>query len=315
MRQVISIFDINKTGFVSRSEFAMIIKNLETGLSQEQSRLLMAFFDDKNTGTIPVVEFVKGLQEIINHQGGGGVYAFMQVQPILHKIINELAIDSDKFFDELAELNESYLEKEQREQEKKIKPSRGQIIGLSKSLLYKHLTKYGVQLNEDEKTLLNTVFGMKDDLGKFDYEKLDIAFEGVQQQLYAKESVYTVEWERRVFKKIGEFLRKHNITIHKCFDLIDEDNSQTVSKPDFKKALLRFNLDIQDKEINVFIDKVFETGSQYITQAQFIKKFWSAYTYENVFQDEEDEDQDKSLRRPIGGLSEKQKNFKMFRAI
>jgi hypothetical protein len=30
----------------------------------------------------------------------------MQVQPILQKIINELAIDSDKFFDELAELNE-----------------------------------------------------------------------------------------------------------------------------------------------------------------------------------------------------------------
>jgi hypothetical protein len=36
-----------------------------------------------------------------------------------------------------------------------------------------------VQLNEDEKTLLNTVFGMQDEMDKFDYEKIDIAFEGV----------------------------------------------------------------------------------------------------------------------------------------
>jgi Ca2+-binding EF-hand superfamily protein len=43
----------------------------------------MAFFDDKNTGKISVVEVIKGLQEIMANQSGGGLYAFMQVQPIL----------------------------------------------------------------------------------------------------------------------------------------------------------------------------------------------------------------------------------------
>jgi hypothetical protein len=38
-----------------------------------------------------------------------------------------------------------------------------------------------VQLDEDEKTLMNTVFSMPDIMDKFDYEKIDIAFEGVQQ--------------------------------------------------------------------------------------------------------------------------------------
>lgn len=38
----------------------------------------------------------------------------MQVQPILNKIVNELAIDCDKFFDELADLNENLLEEEIR---------------------------------------------------------------------------------------------------------------------------------------------------------------------------------------------------------
>ena len=60
------------------------------------------------------------------------------------------------------------------------KQTRSQIVGLSKRLFFTHLQKYGVQLAEDEKTLLNTVFMLSDCLDKFDYEKLDQAFEGVQ---------------------------------------------------------------------------------------------------------------------------------------
>ena len=55
----------------------------------------MMFFDDKNTGKISVSEVVKAIQDILNTQASGGLYAFMQVQPILQKIINELAIDRD----------------------------------------------------------------------------------------------------------------------------------------------------------------------------------------------------------------------------
>ncbi len=122
----------------------------------------------------------------MNNQTGGGIYAFMQVQPILQRIINELAIDCDKFFDEVADLNEQLLDEEikynqntQNMKQRIKKQSRGQIVGLSKRLLYSHLQKYGVQLDEDEKTLLNTVFSLPDSLDKFDYEKLDSAFEGV----------------------------------------------------------------------------------------------------------------------------------------
>jgi|LauGreDrversion4_2_1035121.scaffolds.fasta_scaffold17185_5 hypothetical protein len=58
-------------------------------------------------------------------------------------------------------------------------------VGLSKRLFYMHLQKYGVNLDEDEKTLLNTMFMASDQPEKFDYEKLDGAFEGVQSQLYS----------------------------------------------------------------------------------------------------------------------------------
>ena len=52
--------------------------------------------------------------------------------------------------------------------------------GLSKSIFFKLLLQHGVLLNEYEKALLTTVFGMGTSArDKLDYDKLDNAFEGV----------------------------------------------------------------------------------------------------------------------------------------
>ena len=104
----------------------------------------MNFFDDKNTGKLSVIEIVKSIQEIMSSQSGGGLYAFMQVQPILQKIINELAIDCDKFFDEVADLNEQLQEDEVRANDGKkggraVLQHRNSVVGLSKRLFYSHL--------------------------------------------------------------------------------------------------------------------------------------------------------------------------------
>ncbi len=47
--------------------------------------------------------------------------------------------------------------------------------------------------------------------------------------LCSLESQYTKEWERRVFKLIGDYLMILNISIHYCFSMIDTDDSQTIS--------------------------------------------------------------------------------------
>jgi len=218
----------------------------------------MNFFDDKNTGKLAVTDVIKALQDSMASQTGGGLYAFMQVQPILQKIINELAVDCDKFFDEVADLNEQ-LDEDRRGGKRNP--------GLNKRLFYSQLHRYGVQLDEDEKTLINTVFTLVEQQDKFDYEKLDAAFEGVQAQLYAQgkqhnltslDQQYTIEWQRRIFRKIGEYLRRHNITVQKCFSLIDEDHTQTISMDDLKAALIRFQISLTDKEIKVFLQKLDE---------------------------------------------------------
>lgn len=38
----------------------------------------------------------------------------MQVQPVIKKIINELAIDCDRFFDEVADLNQQHIEAQRK---------------------------------------------------------------------------------------------------------------------------------------------------------------------------------------------------------
>jgi hypothetical protein len=193
MRQVIGILDSARTGYMSRKDFSVTLRRLESNLSLDEARMLMTFFDDKNTGKISVFDVVKAIQDILNSQASGGLYAFMQVQPILTKIINELAVDCDKFFDEVADLNQQCNEDEDRAfQEARERGQPGRFnnrqpgIGLNKRLFYSHLQKYGIQLDEDQKTLINTVFtisvkdsGAQSAADKFDYIKLDAAFEGV----------------------------------------------------------------------------------------------------------------------------------------
>ena len=119
---------------------------------------------------------------------GGGVFAYMQVKPIIMKIVNELSIDCDRFFDEIADLNQAWLK--QQEEEKKSsrlrQPYSVRQAGLSKIIFLNQLSKYGVVVTEQEKALISNVFGLGNaDRDKLDYEKIDAAFEGIQQQLYS----------------------------------------------------------------------------------------------------------------------------------
>ena len=128
---------------------------------------------------------------------GGGAFAFSQIQPIIQRIVNELSVDCDRFFDELAELNQIWLKEKEIEQRSKDfnkKMDYGQPLffkqnQLSKSLLFSLMNKYGVVLREQEKSLITSVFALEQkDREKLDYERIDAAFEAVQQALNQSDS-------------------------------------------------------------------------------------------------------------------------------
>jgi hypothetical protein len=116
--------------------------------------------------------------------------------------------------------------------------------------------------------------------------KLDQAFEGEQQHLYALEEFYTVAWERRVLKKIGEYLKRNNLTVEACFDKIDDDGSQTASYSELKQAVNRFGLGLSEQQFQAFFRRLAgEPGAPcpgYISREAFIQRFWAAYTYDDV---------------------------------
>ena len=61
------------------------------------------------------------------------------------------------------------------------------MTGLSKAVFFNHLAHFSVVLCEHEKALISSVFGLQGlNADKMDYQKVDTAFEGVQQLLYAQ---------------------------------------------------------------------------------------------------------------------------------
>lgn len=112
IKQLALSMDVNGTGFVSRPEFVSVCQQLSDVATLDQIRALTNFLDDKNTGKVSVQEFLRVCTETLNSQIGGGVFSFMQVQPVIQKIINELSVDCDRFFDEVADANEKYIEHE-----------------------------------------------------------------------------------------------------------------------------------------------------------------------------------------------------------
>jgi Ca2+-binding EF-hand superfamily protein len=64
MRQVIQVLDINKTGFITRAEFAQIIRGLCEKITRKQELMLTEFFE-RGAG-VSVTEMVALLQDLIN---------------------------------------------------------------------------------------------------------------------------------------------------------------------------------------------------------------------------------------------------------
>ena len=140
---------MNGTGYISRAEFGQVIRGLCESITLDQARLLTSYFDERGTGRLGVTELIALIQDCINQQIGGGVYAYMQVQPLIQRIISDLAVDADKFFDEVAFQNDELLKDEAAHEAEdaaaggsrpkgaaSLSMSRDALCGLSKALFF-----------------------------------------------------------------------------------------------------------------------------------------------------------------------------------
>jgi len=121
------------------------------------------------------------------------------------------------------------------------------------------------------------------------------------------------------------------MSIERCFDVIDDDGSQTVSIAELKRALIRFDLGFDqeltgDKQLQKFLEGFCEPGTAYISREGFVKRFWSAYTYDSISTTDQPAGAASSMLpegtnvgtdhgRIATGLQQKLKGLRMLRAI
>jgi|LauGreDrversion4_2_1035121.scaffolds.fasta_scaffold06156_3 Ca2+-binding EF-hand superfamily protein len=63
---------------------------------------------------------------------------------------------------------------------------------------------------------------------------------------------------------------KSNVSVEKCFQLIDSDQSTTISVDDLKQALIRFNVGLKEKEIKLLLQGIDQSNRGYISKNEFI---------------------------------------------
>lgn len=83
VNQLAQALDINGTGYLTRAEFNTVCHKLVENIPLEHIRIVTAFFDDRNNGRVSCQEFIRVCLEILNQNIGGGVFAYLQVQPVI----------------------------------------------------------------------------------------------------------------------------------------------------------------------------------------------------------------------------------------
>lgn len=61
---------------------------------------------------------------------------------------------------------------------------------------------------------------------------------------------------------------------------------------ELQNAIIRFDLGLSNKQTKAFLARIDSQNLGYITQQEFIQRFWSAYTYDDVFDEENNPDED-----------------------
>ncbi len=149
---------------------------------------------------------------------------------------------------------------------------------------YKLLKEYGINLNEDEKVIIQDVYLLQSSANNLDIETIYKTLENLSSSLtpvsvdvVTNDKEMNEMFEQKVYRKIGDQLRRMNITIIQAFEYIDRDKNGYISEPELRLLFKNLNLDFTEREISFLISNY--EGSQHgiISKQEFINKFWHSY--------------------------------------
>ncbi len=275
LRQISSLFDIHGTGIITKAELASLLRIRKIEISLGDVRVLNGYLANIGDGRIYTSDLMGKLQEVLN-QNTDGLYSVLQAKPIVKKIVKEIEGDLTSLSDEILKYDR-IVELEEARGDMAAVAELANKSGIEKHNFYKLLGKFGVFLTEDEKAILNSAFGFTALPNMLDTHKLMSMLESLPEAETSKKQQYTLEWERKIYRKLGNHLRGKGMTVLDCFPRTSVTPAGYVSQRQFSAAMQALNIGLDDKEIATLlaVSKADREGNLLVKD--FAKKFYEAY--------------------------------------
>ena len=264
LRQVSSVFDVHGTGVLTKGEFTTLLRERDIAVSLNDVRILTNHFANLGDGKIYTSTIVSRLQEIMN-QDTEGLYSLIQAKPVIKKIQGEIeGGDISALSDEILKYDKQIGEDISRS-------------GIEKKYFYKILAQFKVCLSEVEKTILNTAFELSCSRDLLDTRKIMPMLESMPEGLGSR---YSLEWEQKIYRKIGDFLRKKGKTLMDCFDMEGSEGNGYATQEELMGYLRNMQVNLSEKEITTLLTLSAVGHDGRVKVKDFVKKFYDAYLLE-----------------------------------
>ena len=275
LREIGNIFDLHGTGILTKAELTSVFREQKIEIGLSDVRMLTEFFASIGDGLVYITDLMGKIQEILN-QGTDGLYSIKQATPIIKKIIREIEGDLSIFSDELLKY-EKILEDDHFKNNPVIY---GELIGKSgieKHNFYKLLVRFNIFLSEDEKAIINSAFGFSVLPNMLDTHMLLNILESFPPIITTAETKFTLEWERRIYRKIGSYLKSQGKTIADCFSASEIDEKGEITQEHFTLSMKNLPLDLTAKEYEALLAMNPLTKENKISVKEFAKRFYDTY--------------------------------------
>ncbi|EGR33535.1 hypothetical protein IMG5_049950 [Ichthyophthirius multifiliis] len=300
-KQLKAVFDKNGNGFLSREEFQDTLKLLQLQIPNDKVNILLDYIDKDESGQVSIDEFIFYVFDSIPIQYKK-MYIHGNVIKIFNDIILKLQNQTSKLLYDLVE-QERIVKQSSNDVTSALKKTKSGIASFD---FHKVLKNHGIKLKEQKNEEIKNMFTLRSNPDYYDLEQIydmldNLIYQHKQsnknQRILIHDSISNL-WEQDIYRKIAEYLRKHNLNVEQAFRKIDQDQSQLISSSEFRRFIESLNLDLSEKKViilNIFffflkliiikknkieqLIKGFFNGQDQgmISLSAFKNKFWECY--------------------------------------
>lgn len=211
-----------------------------------------------------------------------------QAMKVLKKVIDRMAEEAPTFLGDIVKF------------EKIVNTSSTITLSRSKTGIYaldffKLVKDYKIAVSEEDKGNIKGAFTLKSNSHFFDIELLYTQVEAlvikrsaepaptqvvavaVPTEKEQKVLEFSDQIEKKIFKKIGEELRKRNVRIEEAFKEVDEGNKEHITLDEFKQLTRNLDIQLSVKETNLITLQFNSQLQGQMTFETFKKRFLKAY--------------------------------------